>query len=138
MHLADVSVRRVDDITEVLFGSKVLSTTISELSKKLMFALRTIGVISHSAVSIRTSTWTVSNRAATGVKSTKCSNRGAIAVNVDGFHEILGAPKKKKRTGLVEPAPSSNRLDSLKLIIGDKCMGILETVCKVFLDIKYP
>lgn len=34
MYLAGVSVRRVEDITEVLWGSKVSSATISELNKK--------------------------------------------------------------------------------------------------------
>ena len=34
MYLAGVSVRRVEDITEVLWGSKVSPSTISELNKK--------------------------------------------------------------------------------------------------------
>ena len=34
MHLAGVSVRRVEDITEALWGSKVSPSTISELNKK--------------------------------------------------------------------------------------------------------
>jgi len=34
MHLADVSVRRVEDITEALWGSKVSPSTISNLNKK--------------------------------------------------------------------------------------------------------
>src|SRR5574344_2287643 len=34
MYLADVSVRRVEDITEALWGSKVSPATISELNKK--------------------------------------------------------------------------------------------------------
>ena len=34
MYLAGVSVRRVEDITEVLWGSKVSPATISELNKK--------------------------------------------------------------------------------------------------------
>ena len=34
MYLAGVSVRRVEDITEALWGSKVSAATISELNKK--------------------------------------------------------------------------------------------------------
>ena len=34
MYLAGVSVRRVEDITEALWGSKVAPSTISELNKK--------------------------------------------------------------------------------------------------------
>ena len=36
MYLAGVSVRRVEDITEALWGSKVSPATISELNKKAM------------------------------------------------------------------------------------------------------
>ena len=34
MYFASVSVRRVEDITEALWGSKVFPATISELNKK--------------------------------------------------------------------------------------------------------
>ncbi len=37
MYLAGVSVRRVEDITEALWGSKVSASTISELNKKSGF-----------------------------------------------------------------------------------------------------
>ena len=37
MYLAGVSVRRVEDITEALWGSKVSPATISELNKKIMY-----------------------------------------------------------------------------------------------------
>lgn len=35
MYLAGVSVRRIEDITEVLWGSKVSAGTISEMNKKV-------------------------------------------------------------------------------------------------------
>ena len=35
MYLAGVSVRRVEDITEALWGSRISSSTISELNKKI-------------------------------------------------------------------------------------------------------
>ena len=35
MYLAGVSVRRVEDITEALWGAKVSSSTVSELNQKI-------------------------------------------------------------------------------------------------------
>jgi len=35
MYLAGVSVRRVEDITEALWGTKVSSSTVSELNQKI-------------------------------------------------------------------------------------------------------
>lgn len=50
MYLAGVSVRRVEDITEALWGSKVSPSTISELNKK---ALKIGGTVPYRADGIR-------------------------------------------------------------------------------------
>lgn len=54
MYLAGVAVRRVEDITEALWGSKVSPFTISELNKKAIYILKT-GATAHyrRALSIR-------------------------------------------------------------------------------------
>ena len=65
----------------------------------------------------------------------------AIAVNEDGYREVLGAAE-----GMKEDKASwvnffqwlKNRgLDGVKLIVGDKCLGMLEAVGEVFPDAKY-
>ena len=71
MYLAGVSVRRVEDITEALWGSKVSPATISELNKKAYFTSRTGATAPCRAATIHTSTWTASTCAATGAESTK-------------------------------------------------------------------
>ncbi len=52
MYLAGVSVRRVEDITEVLWGTKVSPGTISNLKKRPMSTLKP-GVHAHWLVTIR-------------------------------------------------------------------------------------
>lgn len=47
MYLAGVSVRRVEDITEALWGSKVSPATISELNKKAYVHIEGIILINH-------------------------------------------------------------------------------------------
>ena len=72
MYLAGVSVRRVEDITEALWGSKVSPATISELNKrKPMFTSKTGATARYRAGAIHTSMWTASTCAATGVESMK-------------------------------------------------------------------
>ena len=65
----------------------------------------------------------------------------AIAVNEDGFREVLGAAE-----GMKEDKASwvsffqwlrGRGLDGVKLIVGDKCTGMLEAVGEVFPDAKY-
>lgn len=65
----------------------------------------------------------------------------AIAVNEDGYREILGAAE-----GMKEDKASwteffkwlKNRgLEGVRLIVGDKCLGMLEAVGEVFPEAKY-
>ena len=72
MYLAGVSVRRVEDITEALWGSKVSPSTISELNKKSVWStLRTGGTALCKVDAIRMSMWMGSTCAVTGVESLK-------------------------------------------------------------------
>ena len=65
----------------------------------------------------------------------------AIAVNEDGYREVLGAAE-----GMKEDKASwvsffqwlrGRGLDGVKLIVGDKCLGMLEAVGEVFPEAKY-
>ena len=65
----------------------------------------------------------------------------AIAVNEDGYREVLGAAE-----GMKEDKASwvsffqwfkGRGLDGVKLIVGDKCLGMLEAVNEVFPTAKY-
>ena len=65
----------------------------------------------------------------------------AIAVNEDGFREILGAAEgmKEDKTSWVSFFQwlRGRGLNGVKLIVGDKCLGMLEAVGEVFPDAKY-
>ena len=65
----------------------------------------------------------------------------AIAVNEDDYREVLGAAE-----GMKEDKASwvsffqwlrGRGLDGVKLIVGDKCQGMLEAVGEVFPEAKY-
>ena len=71
MYLAGVSVRRVEDITEALWDSKVSPATISERTRKPTFTSNAGVTARYRAGAIHTSTWTVSTCAATGAESMK-------------------------------------------------------------------
>ena len=66
MYLAGVSVRRVEDITEALWGSKVSPSTISELNKKAYVHIEDWRNRLCRADTIRMSMWMGSICAATG------------------------------------------------------------------------
>ena len=65
----------------------------------------------------------------------------AIAVNEDGYREVLGAAEgmKKDKVSWVSFFQwlRGRGLDGVKLVVGDKCLGMLETVGEVFPEAKY-
>ena len=142
MYLAGVSVRRVEDITEALWGSKVSPATISELNKKAYLHIEDwrnrplqggcYPYVYVDGIYLRRN-W--------GGEYENVAVLVAIAVNEDGFREVLGAAE-----GMKEDKASwvsffqwlrGRGLDGVKLIVGDKCKGMLEAVGEVFPDAKY-
>ena len=71
MYLAGVSMRRVEDITEALWGSKVSASTISKLNKKAYVNIEACASAPCRAVSIHMCMWTASISSETGVANTK-------------------------------------------------------------------
>ena len=141
MYLAGVSVRRVEDITEALWGSKVSASTISELNKKAYVNIEAwrnrpltgkYPYIYVDGIYLKRN-W--------GGEYENVAVLVAIAVNEDGYREILGAAE-----GMKEDKASwvnffqwlrGRGLDGLKLVVGDKCLGMLEAVGEVFPEAKY-
>ena len=141
MYLAGVSVRRVEDITEALWGSKVSPGTISNLNKKAyehIEAWRTRQLQSEypyvyvDGVYLKRS-W--------GGEVQNVSILVAIGVNSDGYREIIGAAE-----GMKEDYESwknffiylkERGLHGVQLVIGDKCLGMLESIPEVFPNARY-
>ena len=142
MYLAGVSVRRVEDITEALWGSKVSPSTISELNKKAYVHIEDwcnrplqggrYPYVYVDGIYLRRN-W--------GGEYENVAILVAIAVNEDGYRVVLGAAE-----GMKEDKASwisffqwhkGRGLSGVKLIVGDKCVGMLEAVGKVFPDAKY-
>ena len=142
MYLAGVSVRRVEDITEALWGCKVSSSTISELNKKAyehieQWRNRPLEGGKYPYVYVDG----IYLKRNWGGEYENVAVLVVIAVNEDGYREVLGAAE-----GLKEDKESwkeffkwlrSRGLKGVKLIVGDKCLGMLEAVGEVFPEAKY-
>ena len=141
MYLAGVSVRRVEDITEALWGSKVSASTISELNKKAYVyieAWRNRPLTGKYPYVYVDGIYLKRNW---GGEYENVAVLVAIAVNEDGYREVLGAAE-----GMKEDKASwvsffqwlrGRGLEGVKLIVGDKCLGMLEAVGEVFPEVKY-
>lgn len=132
MYLAGVSVRRVEDITEALWGTRVSPGTVSKLNKKIY------GHIEE---------WR--NRPITGehpylyldgivLKRTwageirNVSVLVAVSVSQHGYRQILGVQEghKEDKEGWSEFLKSLKQrgLTGVELIISDACIGLVESI----------
>lgn len=141
MYLAGVSVRRVEDITEALWGTKVSPGTISELNKK---------AYSHiEAWRNRPLSGTYPYVYLDGIFLKRCwggevenvSILVAIAVDNEGFREIIGASEggREDKASWLEFLRSLKErgLSGTQLFVGDKCIGLVETIGEVFPEARY-
>ena len=142
MYLAGVSVRRVEDITEALWGTKVSPGTISELNKKAYVHIeewrnRKLQGGKYPYVYVDG----IYLKRNWGGEYENVSILVAIAVNEDGYREVIGAAE-----GMKEDKASwlsffrwlkSRGLDGVRLIIGDKCLGLLDAAAEVYPEAKY-
>jgi transposase-like protein len=141
MYLAGVSVRRVEDITEALWGSRVSAGTVSELNKKVYVRIEEwrqrplqgkYPYVYLDGIYLKRN-W--------GGEYENVAILVAMAVNQDGFREVIGAAEgmKEDRDSWLNFLKSLKErgLDGTQLFIGDRCLGLLEAVHEVFPAAKF-
>ena len=141
MYLAGVSVRRVEDITEALWGTRVSSGTISSLNQKAYENIEKWRCRPLTGKYAYVYVDGVYLKRSWGGEIQNVSVLVAIGVNQDGYREILGAAE-----GMKEDHESwlnfflwlkERGLYGVRLFIGDKNFGMLETIGEVFPEARY-
>ena len=141
MYLAGVSVRRVEDISEALWGSRVSASTISDLNQKAYVHIEEWRNRKLSGRYPYVYVDGIYLKRNWGGEFENVSILVAIGVDEDGYREIIGAAEGMKEDG--ESWRSflvwlkERGLDGVKLIVGDKCLGMCNAVAEVFPDAKY-
>ena len=136
MYLAGVSVRRVEDITEALWGTRVSSGTVSRLNQKIyrhIEAWRNREIVGEfpyvylDGVILKRS-WAGEVR--------NISVLIAIGIGTDGYRQILGVAEGEKEDlegwrGFLRHLKDRG-LKGVRLIISDACRGLVEAAGEVF------
>jgi putative transposase len=138
MYLAGVSVRRVEDITEALWGTRVSPSTVSDLNKKIyatIEAWRNRPIEGeHPYVYLD---GIVLKRSWAG-EVRNVSLLVAIGVNNEGYREILGicegAKEDKAGWSSFLKHLKERGLAGVRLIISDACLGLSESAAEFFPD----
>ena len=141
MYLAGVSVRRVEDITEALWGSRVSPSTISDLNQKIFERVeewRNRPLEPKSPYIFVDGIWL---KRSWGGEVQNVSVLVAIGVSTSGFREIIGVAE-----GSREDAESWRQflrylrgrgLEQIDLVVSDKSLGFLEALGEFYPDAKW-
>jgi putative transposase len=141
MYLAGVSVRRFEDITEALWGTRVSAGVVSKINQELYGKIDTwrnrpiegqFPYIYLDGIVLKR-TWADEIR--------NVSILVAFGVNDDGYREILGACEGAKEDkagwGSFIASLKERGLKGVKLIISDKCMGLVESIGEYYPEARW-
>ena len=141
MYLAGVSVRRVEDITEALWGTRISPSTVSELNQKIYVqidAWRNRPIEGQHAYVYLDGIWL---KRSWGGEVKNVAVLVAIGVREDGYREILGVVE-----GIKEDTESwrnflrrlkERGLQGVRLFTSDKCLGLVEALGEFYPDANW-
>src|ERR1700739_4736034 len=132
MYLAGVSVRRVEDITEALWGTRVSPSTVSELNQKIYAHIETWRnrpMEGNHPYVFLDGLWL---KRSWGGEVRNVSLLVAIGVNEEGFREVLvvaeGSKEDKASWTAFLRHLKERGLEGMRLFVSDKCLGLVESL----------
>ena len=141
MYLAGVSVRRVEDITEALWGTRVSPSTVSELNQKIYVhidAWRNRPIEGEHPYVFLDGIWL---KRSWGGEVENVAVLVAIAVGADGYREIIavceGTKEDKESWRNFLRHLKERGLKGVRLIISDKCLGLVEASGEFFPEAQW-
>jgi transposase-like protein len=141
MYLAGVSVRRVEDITEALWGTRVSPSTVSELNQKIYAQIeewRQRPIEKRFVYVYLDGVWL---KRSWGGEVRNVSVLVAIGVDEDGFRHVLGVSEGTKEDGASWTAflreLKQRGLAGVQLFVSDKCLGLIENLAEFYPEARW-
>lgn len=141
MYLAGVSVRRVEDITQALWGERISPSAVSELNQKIYVTIeawRNRPLDSEYAYVYLDGIWL---KRSWGGEVNNVAVLVAIGVRSDGHREMLGVVEGAKEDAAGWRSflrhLKARGLRGVRLVVSDKCLGLLEALGECFPEAKW-
>jgi putative transposase len=136
MYLAGVSVRRVEDITQALWGTRVSASTVSDLNQKIYQQIeewRQQPLVGEFPYVFLDGLWL---KRSWGGEVKNVSVLVAIGVAQTGYRQILavseGAKEDKTSWTRFLRELKERGLKGVKLFVSDKCLGLVENLAEFY------
>jgi len=141
MYLAGVSVRRVEDITEALWGTKVSPGTVSNLNAKIYTTIEQWRLSPIEGEHPYVYLDGIALKRTWGGEVRSVSVLVAIGVNREGYREILGVAEgaredKDSWTSFLRYLKERG-MKGVELFISDKCLGLVESLALFYPDASW-
>lgn len=141
MYLAGVSVRRVEDITEALWGTRVSPSTVSNLNKKIYSKIdewRNRKIVGEHPYVFLDGIWL---KRSWGGEVKNVSILVAIGVDSDGYREVLGISEGSKEDveswGRFIKRLKERGLKGVRLFTSDKCLGLVQSLGEIYPEARW-
>jgi putative transposase len=141
MYMAGVSVRRVEDITEALWGTRVSASTVSNLNQKAYEHIeqwRNRPIPGNYPYVYLDGIWL---KRSWGGEVTNVAVLVAIGVDEEGYRDIIGSAegsKEDKESWLNFLRYLKERgLQGVQQFVSDKCLGLIEALGEVYPGSKW-
>jgi transposase-like protein len=141
MYLAGVSVRRVEDITQALWGTRVSASTVSDLNQKIYKQIeqwRQQPLVGDFPYVFLDGIWL---KRSWGGEVKNVSVLVAIGVSQSGYRQILGVGEGAKEdreswTAFLRGLKDRG-LKGVELFVSDKCLGLVENLADFYPEAKW-
>ena len=141
MYLAGVSVRRVEDITQALWGTRVSPGTVSELNKKIYAQIekwRNRPILGRHPYVYFDGLYL---KRSWGGEIRNVAILIAVGVDQDGYREVLGISEGAKEdqqswSGFLRQLKRRG-LNAVQLVVSDKCLGLTESLAQFFPEAQW-
>jgi putative transposase len=141
MYLAGVSVRRVEDITQALWGTRVSASTVSDLNQKIYKQIeewRQQPLVGDFPYVFLDGLWL---KRSWGGEVKNVSVLVAIGVAQSGYRQILavseGAKEDKASWTEFLRGLKERGLKGVELFVSDKCLGLVENFADFYPEAKW-
>jgi transposase-like protein len=141
MYLAGVSVRRVEDITQALWGTRVSASTVSDLNQRIYKQIeewRRHPLVGDFPYVFLDGIWL---KRSWGGEVKNVSVLVAIGVSQSGYRQVLGVAEgaKEDKASWTEflRGLKERGLKGVELFVSDKCLGLVENLGDFYPEAKW-
>ena len=141
MYLAGVSTRRIEDVSEVLWGSSVSAATVSNLNERALEAVEARRNRPLERAYPYACVYGIHLKRSWGGSYENVAAMVAIGADDDGCREVIGAAEgftesSECRRGFLSQLKSRG-LHGVRMFTGDKAAGMVGSIAEAFPDAAY-